>query len=160
MGPSDLLYAANVIYTSVLAGFMISYVITMGSFFTHALSRGRRAELQALLLPFHKDENVNRRYAAWVLGQVLVAAASLLADLLTGAGRPVGAQILAVAAMPLWYAVHLATGFARDEHLAEGGPPEVSQQVIQRFCRLNLPFHRGYAAVYLVAAAWLLAGVL
>lgn len=161
MDAPGLLYAANVIYTSVLAGFMISYVITMGSFFTHTLSHGRRAELQALLLPFNRDENVSRRYAAWVLGQVVVAAASLLSDLLSaGVDRPLGAQVFAVAAMPLWYAVHVTTGFARAEHLAEGGPPDVPQHVIQRFTRLNLPFHSGYAAVYLVAAGWLLVGIL
>lgn len=45
MSPAAALYAVNVVYTAVLAGFMISYVVTMGSFFTHTLSHGRRREL-------------------------------------------------------------------------------------------------------------------
>lgn len=157
----SLLYAATIVYTAVLAGFMISYVVTMGAFFTHTLSHGKRAELQHLLLPFNDDERVSTKYAAWVLGQVVVAAASLIAGLLSDAtDRPLGAQIFAVAAMPLWYAIHVGSGFARVEHVAEGGPAEVPDEVIRRFVRLNLPIHGVYAAVYLVAAGWLLAGVL
>ena len=136
---------------------MISYVVTMGSFFTHTLSHGRRRELQRLLLPFNRDEHVSTRYAAWVLGQVVVAAVSLALN----AGRaPLAAQIFAVAAMPLWYAVHVGSGFARAEHLAEGGPEDVPEWEIKRFLRLNLPIHCGYAAVYVAAALWLLAGLL
>lgn len=154
---SNVLYAATIVYTSVLAGFMISYVVTFGAFFDHTLSHGKRRELQDLLLPFNRDERVSLRYAAWVLGQVLVALASLVAN----AGRlPLAAQVLAVAVMPLWYLVHVASGFARDEHLAEGGPDDVPEQVIDRFVRRNRPFHSGYAVAYLVTAGWLLAGVL
>ena len=95
--------------------------------------------------------------AAWVLGQVVVAAVSLALN----AGRaPLAAQIFAVAAMPLWYAVHVSSGFARAEHLAEGGPEDVPEREIKRFLRLNLPIHCGYAAVYVAAALWLLAGLL
>lgn len=154
-----LLHAATLIYTSVLAGFMISYVITIGALFSHALRTGRRRELQAVLLPFHKDVPVSTTYAAWVLGQVLVAASSLAANLLLDSGRPLGGQIAAVVAMPLWYTVHVASGFARDEHLAEGGPPDVPEEVVQRFVRRNLPMHTGYAAAYLIAAAWLAVGL-
>ena len=50
MNLPNVLYALNAVYTGVLAGFMISYVVTMGSFFTHTLSHGRRRELQRLLL--------------------------------------------------------------------------------------------------------------
>ena len=157
MSPAAALYAVNVVYTAVLAGFMISYVVTMGSFFTHALSHGRRRELQRLLLPFNRDEHVSTRYAAWVLGQVVVAAVSLALN----AGRaPLAAQIFAVAAMPLWFAVHVVSGFARAERLAEGGSEDVPEQEIKRFVRLNLPIHSGYAAVYVVADLWLLAGLL
>ena len=157
MSPAAALYAVNVVYTAVLAGFMISYVVTMGSFFTHTLSHGRRRELQRLLLPFNRDEHVSARYAAWVLGQVVVAAVSLALN----AGRsPLAAQIFAVAAMPLWYAMHVGSRFARTEHLAEGGPEDVPEREIKRFLRLNLPIHCGYAAVYVAAALWLLAGLL
>ena len=157
MSPAAALYAINVVYTAVLAGFMISYVVTMGSFFTHALSHGRRRELQRLLLPFNRDEHVSTRYAAWGLGQVVVAAVSLALN----AGRvPLAAQIFAVAAMPLWFAVHVVSGFARAERLAEGGSEDVPEQEIKRFIRLNLPIHSGYAAVYVVADLWLLAGLL
>ena len=157
MSPAAALYAVNVVYTAVLAGFMISYVVTMGSFFTHTLSHGRRRELQRLLLPFNRDEHVSTKYAAWVLGQVVVAAVSLALN----AGRvPLAAQIFAVAAMPLWYAVHVGSGFARAEHLAEGGPEDVPEREIKRFLHLNLPIHCGYAAVYIAAALWLLAGLL
>ena len=153
----ELLYAVAVVCTAVLAGFMISYVVTMGSFFTHTLSHGRRRELQRLLLPFNRDEHVSTKYAAWVLGQVVVAAVSLALN----AGRaPLAAQIFAVAAMPLWYVVHVGSGFARAEHLAEGGPEDVPEREIKRFLRLNLPIHCGYAAVYIAAALWLLAGLL
>ena len=157
MSPAAALYAVNVVYTAVLAGFMISYVVTMGSFFTHTLSHGRRRELQRLLLPFNRDEHVSAKYAAWVLGQVVVAAVSLALN----AGRaPLAAQIFAVAAMPLWYAVHVGSGFARAEHLAEGGPSDVPEQEVARFVRLNLPFHSGYACLYLVTALALVVGAL
>ncbi|WP_194947985.1 hypothetical protein [Actinomyces trachealis] len=149
-------YGLNIVYTAVLAGFMISYVVTMGSFFNHTLSHGRRPELQQLLLPFHKDEKVSTKYAAWVLGQVLVAGVSLA---LNFSHLPLGAQVLAVLAMPLWYMFHRFSGFARLEHLAEGGPQDVPDQVVQRFVRLNLPVHSAYAAVYLLTAAWLVAGL-
>ena len=66
----------------------------------------------------------------------------------------------AVAAMPLWFAVHVVSGFARAERLAEGGSEGVPEQEIKRFVRLNLPIHSGYAAVYVVADLWLLAGLL
>ncbi|WP_234042701.1 hypothetical protein [Actinomyces weissii] len=128
----------------------------MGAFFNYPLSRGRRQELQHLLLPFHKDEKVSAKYAAWVLGQVLVAGASLA---LNHSHLPLGAQVLAVVAMPLWYTFHRFSGFARLEHLAEGGPQDVPDQVVQRFVRLNLPVHSGYALVYLLTAAWLVAGL-
>jgi len=62
--------------------------------------------------------------------------------------------------MPLWYAVHVSSGFARAEHLAAGGPEDVPEREIKRFLRLNLPIHCGYAAVYVAAALWLLAGLL
>lgn len=154
---ANLLYAFNIVYAAILAGFMISYVVTMGSFFTHALGHGRRRELQGILLPFHRDQRVGVKYAAWVLGQVVVAAVSLALN----AGRlPLAAQILAVVAMPLWYAVYVASGFARVEQLAEGGPEDVPEDVIQRFVRLNLPIHTGFAAVYVVAALALVAGLL
>ncbi|MCL3777570.1 MULTISPECIES: hypothetical protein [unclassified Actinomyces] len=154
---SNVLYGATIVYTCVLAGFMISYVVTFGAFFDHALSHGRRHELQRLLLPFSRDERVNTTYAAWLYGQVLVALASLVAN----AGRlPLAAQVLAVAVFPLWCLVHFASGFARDEHLAEGGPEDVPEQVVDRFVRRNRPFHSGYAVAYLVTALWLLAGVL
>ena len=150
---SNVLYAFNAVYTGVLAGFMISYVVTMGSFFTHVLSHGRRQELQQILLPFNRDTRVSTTYAIWVLGQVVVAAVSLALN----AGRlPLAAQIFAVAAMPLWFAVHVVSGFARAERLAE----DVPEQEIKRFVRLNLPIHSGYAAVYVVADLWLLAGLL
>lgn len=151
-----LFYGLNIVYTAVLAGFMISYVVTMGSFFNHTLSHGRRIELQHLLLPFHKDQKVSTKYAAWVLGQVLVAGASLT---LSYSHLPLGAQVLAVVAMPLWYAFHRVSGFSRLEHLAEGGPEDVPDQVVQRFVRLNLPVHSAYAAIYLLTAAWLVAGL-
>ena len=62
--------------------------------------------------------------------------------------------------MPLWFAVHVVSGFARAERLAEGGSEDVPEQEIKRFVRLNLPIHSGYAAVYVVADLWLLAGLL
>ena len=46
------------------------------------------------------------------------------------------------------------------ERLAEGGSEDVPEQEIKRFVRLNLPIHSGYAAVYVVADLWLLAGLL
>ncbi|GEM_PF-749542 len=157
MNLPNVLYALNAVYTGVLAGFMISYVVTMGSFFTHVLSHGRRQELQQILLPFNRDTRVSTTYAIWVLGQVVVAAVSLALN----AGRlPLAAQIFAVAAMPLWFAVHVVSGFARAERLAEGGSEDVPEQEIKRFIRLNLPIHSGYAAVYVVADLWLLAGLL
>ncbi|BDA65380.1 hypothetical protein [Actinomyces capricornis] len=39
------LYAATLVDTAVLAGFMISYVITIDAFFSHALRTGRRRHL-------------------------------------------------------------------------------------------------------------------
>jgi len=157
MSFSGGVYALNIVYTAVLAGFMISYVVTMGAFFTYALGHGKRRELQEVLLPFGRDTRVTKNYAAWVLGQVLVAAASLILN----AGRlPLLPQILAVGAMPLWYAVHVLSGFARCEHLAEGGPSDVPEQEVARFVRLNLPFHSGYACLYLVTALALVVGAL
>lgn len=72
---------------------------------------------------------------------------------------PLGAQVLTVVAMPLWYTFHRLSGFARLEYLAKDGPQDVSEQVVRRFVRLNLPVHSGYALVYLLTAAWLVAGL-
>ena len=77
----ELLYAVAVVCTAVLAGFMLSYVVTMGPSSPNALRHDRRAELQRILLPFNRDEHVGTEYTAWVLGQVVVAALWLLTAL-------------------------------------------------------------------------------
>ena len=54
-------YAVLLVFLEVSAGLGAIAVLSH----PHTLSHGRRAELQALLLPFNRDENVSRRYAAY-----------------------------------------------------------------------------------------------
>ena len=148
---AHFLYLTNVILCAVLAGYLLSYVITLGAYFTHMLRSGGLEKLQQSYAPFRAGSNVKLLYGTCYLVQLVVSVVSLLLSL----SRPLPAQVYAVAVLPIFLTVHVATGFGTvEEKMVSGGA--LTQQEIDRYTKLNRPLHLFYAALYVISAAWLI----
>ena len=83
-------YLTNTILCAVLIGYLTSYVITLGSYYTYMLRTGRVKELQASYAPFRTDSNTKALYRICFALQVVFAAVSLL---LNHSTHPLPAQV-------------------------------------------------------------------
>jgi hypothetical protein len=70
--------------------------------------------------------------------------------------RGVGIAAVAALASPLWYAVHLASGFGVVEPTVVGSVQAVPPELGARFVLLNLPMHLFATALVLAALSVLL----
>ena len=91
-------YLTNTILCAVLIGYLTSYVITLGSYYTYMLRTGRVKELQASYAPFRTDSNTKALYRICFALQVVFAAVSLL---LNHSTHPLPAQVYALAIL-IW----------------------------------------------------------
>ena len=148
-------YLTNTILCAVLIGYLTSYVITLGSYYTYMLRNGRVKELQASYAPFRTDSNTKALYRICFALQVVFAAVSLL---LNHSTHPLPAQVYALAILPIFLSIHGVTGFGKvEEKMASG--KELTEPEIDLYTKLNLPLHLVYAALYLIGATWLVAAL-
>ena len=111
-------YLTNTILCAVLIGYLTSYVITLGSYYTYMLRNGRVKELQASYAPFRTDSNTKALYRICFALQVVFAAVSLL---LNHSTHPLPAQVYALAILPIFLTIHVVTGFGKvEEKMASG----------------------------------------
>jgi hypothetical protein len=148
-------YLANTILCAVLVGYLTSYVITLGSYFTHMLKNAKVEVLQESYAPFRVSSKTKSLYGICFLAQVAIAVVSLL---LNHSAHPLPAQVYAVAVLPVFLAIHIATGFGKvEEKMVSGGT--MTQQEVDFYTKLNLPLHLIYAALYAISAVWLIAAL-
>lgn len=148
-----LTYLTNTLLCAVLVGYLTSYAITLGSYFTHMLRNDGVKELQESYAPFRAGSNTKALYGICFVLQIVVAAVSLA---LNHSARPLPAQVYALAILPIFMTVHVVTGFGRVEEKMVSGK-ELTRPEIALYTKHNLPLHLIYAALYLIGAAWLAA---
>ncbi len=148
-------YLLTTILSGILTGFMISYCITLGDYFTYMIKQKKISELQVSYSKFRLQHRAKLRYNYWVVGQFIVSIISLL---LNAGNYPLSGQLLALVALPLLLTAHTLTGFIKIEEKMFSGA-QLSTAEIRNFARYNLPLHRLYALAYGTATIWLTLGI-
>ena len=153
MNIADYLYISNIILCAVLAGFMVSYSITLGAYFTYMLKNGKLKQLQETYTPFRETTRAKMWYSVWVIAQTVVALLSLIFN---AQNHFLIAQIYAVAVFPLYMIFHQIIGFGKVEEKVNSGNKNISNAEVKLHSRYNLPLHRTYAVLYFIAVIWLI----
>ncbi|MDU0348145.1 hypothetical protein [Actinomyces sp. MRS3W] len=151
MPGSLILRLLAVLTTTMVAGFLTMYCLTIGGYFSHMVRTAQIEDLQRTYAPFRRRTHLKTIYAAAMLVQFFIAVAALT----SGWHAPLTGRVLAVCALPLLLAVHRITGFTNPEETLVSGQA-LSDAEAARYLRLNLPLHAFYACFYTLTAAWTL----
>ncbi|AWE41483.1 MULTISPECIES: hypothetical protein [unclassified Actinobaculum] len=155
MTHASTVLAIATLTTAMIAGFLVSYCVTLGGWFTHMTGSGRARTAQEYYTPFRVASHLKQRYGAWMLLQPLLAIFSLI---LNARSQPLAPQIALLLPLPLLLLIHSWSGFGKiEEDFASG--KELSGEQEARYAQLNLPLHRLYALFYIIAAVWLILAV-
>lgn len=146
-----MVYLANIVLSAIMAGFMVSYTITLGGYFSYMVKMARLRELQATYAPFRAVTHAKAQYGVWVMLQFALALASLVANY----HHNFAPQMYAVLVLPAYYVFHHWVGFGKIEEKLNSGNGALSSQECKKYLRLNVPLHQIYALLYALAAAWL-----
>ncbi len=149
---ASIVLAVASLSTAMIAGFLVSYCVTLGGWFTHMTGSGRARIAQEYYTPFRVASHLKQRYDAWMLFQPLLAIFSLI---LNARIQPLAPQIALVLPLPMLLLIHSCTGFGQIEEAFASGK-DLSGEQEARYAQLNLPLHRLYALFYMIPAIWLI----
>jgi len=140
----------QIIYTSIMSGMMLMYVITIGSYFNYILKNKMFGALQDYSL-FRKNTRVQMNHSIASIGQVVLSVVSLVINYDLG----VFPLIVAVMVPLIILFCHIFTGFGKAEQLVVGGK-ELNDRTIKVYLSWNKTLHIAYTIFYMVSAALLL----
>lgn len=146
---NDVILKIHVIYTSVMAGMMLMYFITIGSYFDYILKHEMFRAFQDYSL-FRKNTKVQRNHAIVMIGQVLLSVISLFVN----GDRGWMPLLFAVLVPVIMLVFHLLTGFGKVENLVNSAE-KLDEKTIKTYLMWNLPLHFLYTLLYLVSAFYL-----
>lgn len=147
---AQALWALNLVWQAVAAGFAFSYAVTLGAFFQWQVRAGDDEFFTRVYTPFRTTLRLKWRYRLFMpFGPALTAAASLAFNHSAHAALP---QVLAVVVFFLYYFLaHVPTGFAKaEEDLVSGKGLTERQRRI--YLRLNIPLHILMGSLYAATA--------
>lgn len=147
----DLIYNLNIIYTAILAGSMIMYSITLGSYFTYLGKNNMLEGFKDYYGVFRKNTNVKLIFMIYLTGQTLLAIISILLN----KTKPLLGQILSFLSIIVIGFGHSISGFLKSEEKLNSAS-DLSVKVVDNYIKYNIPLHILYSIYYIVAAYILL----
>jgi hypothetical protein len=144
-----------VLFTGVVAGFMLGHALILAQFLDWMLASGTPA-LSRAYPAFRGSAGRAGLVAYYAVAGLQVAATSvfLLVSLVTRRHR--SAALVACVAAALWIAVHYASGFGSLEADVLQSTRDLPREVADRFVGWNVPIHLFHAATLALAFGALL----
>lgn len=150
-----IFYLLTIVLSGILTGFMVSYCLTLGHYFSYLATQQKIDQIQPTYAAFRSKHRAKLWYVCWMIGQFFIAGLTLLLH----SNYPPAGQLFALAAFPLLILLRALTGFAQVEEKMFSGA-QLSAAELQHFVRCNLPLHRLYALLYGTATILLLLGMI
>lgn len=144
-----------VLFTGVVAGFMLGHALILAPFLDWMLASGTPA-LSRAYPAFRGSAGRAGLGAYYAVAGLQVAATSVFLLLSLATRRRRGAALLAGVAGALWVAVHYASGFGALEADVLQSTREITPEVAARFVGWNVPIHLFHAVTLAVALGALL----
>lgn len=145
-----LLLRLQIVYTAIMSGTMLMYVITIGNYFSYILKHRIPHAFEDYAV-FRKNTRAPLKHSIVLLGQVAISIISLMINYDRG-----GAALLVGVAVPLvMLCFHVFTGFGKVENLINSAQT-VDEKMIEKYLFWNIPLHILYFLLYAVSAMLLL----
>ena len=141
-----MLYSLTIILTAVIAGFMLSYCITLGAYFNHLLQTRKDEGFSSYYAPFRKSKQAVFWYKLVCCTQIVMAILSCLFS-----SQTLFPKVIALIPFLLLFICHLLTGFGKsEEHIHSGLPIDNLHRSI--YLKWNFPLHFFYFLAFFISA--------
>ena len=141
-----MLYSLTIILTAVIAGFMLSYCITLGAYFNHLLQTRKDEGFSSYYAPFRKSKQAVFWYKLVCGTQIVMAILSCLFS-----SQTLFPKVIALIPFLLLFICHLLTGFGKsEEHIHSGLPIDDLHRSI--YLKWNFPLHFFYFLTFFISA--------
>ena len=141
-----MLYSLTIILTAVIAGFMLSYCITLGAYFNHLLQTRKDEGFSSYYAPFRKSKQAVFWYKLVCCTQIVMAILSCLFS-----SQTLFPKVIALIPFLLLFICHLLTGFGKsEEHIHSGLPIDDLHRSI--YLKWNFPLHFFYFLTFFISA--------
>lgn len=141
-----MLYSLTIILTAVIAGFMLSYCITLGAYFNHLLQTRKDEGFSSYYAPFRKSKQAVFWYKLVCCTQIVMAILSCLFS-----SQTLFPKVIALIPFLLLFICHLLTGFGKsEEHIHSGLPIDDLHRSI--YLKWNFPLHFFYFLAFFISA--------
>ena len=107
-----MLYSLTIILTAVIAGFMLSYCITLGAYFNHLLQTRKDEGFSSYYAPFRKSKQAVFWYKLVCCTQIVMAILSWLFS-----SQTLFQKVIALIPFLLLFIFHWLTGLARARNI-------------------------------------------
>ncbi len=141
-----MLYRLTIVMTALIAGFMLSYCIILGSYFNHLLAERRDEGFSEYYTPFRKSRRAVIWYRLVCVLQISLAALSCLLS-----PHEPFPKIMALAPFMVLFICHWLTGFGKSEEHINSGLP-IDQHHRTTYLKWNIPLHVFYFLVFFLSA--------
>ncbi len=134
----------QIIYTAILAGMMLMYSITLGSYFNFILKNKMFNAFRDYSL-FRKNSKVQLLHTIVLVGQAIYSVISLIIN------HKLGLFPLLIAALIpiIMLAIHLLSGFAKVESLVNSSQ-NLGESTVKKYLQWNIPLHILYTLLYVI----------
>lgn len=140
------MYSLTIILTAVIAGFMLSYCITLGAYFNHLLQTRKDEGFSSYYAPFRKSKQAVFWYKLVCCTQIVMAILSCLFS-----SQTLFPKVIALIPFLLLFICHLLTGFGKsEEHIHSGLPIDDLHRSI--YLKWNFPLHFFYFLAFFISA--------
>lgn len=141
-----MLYSLTIILTAVIAGFMLSYCITLGAYFNHLLQTRKDEGFSSYYAPFRKSKQAVFWYKLVCCTQIVMAILSCLFS-----SQTLFPKVIALVPFLLLFICHWLTGFRKsEEHIHSGLPIDNLHRSI--YLKWNFPLHFFYFLAFFISA--------
>ena len=144
-------YDMTIVLTAMMAGFMLSYCLTIGGYFNYLLTTKKDDGFSDYYSPFRREKHIPKWYGACVVCQFATALLSLLVNWQSGHWP---ASLGAVLPLILLLLAHRLTGFGESEELINSG--QINDVRRRIYLKWNLPLHFSYFILYFAASVFLI----
>lgn len=140
----------QIIYTAIMSGMMLMYIVTLGSYFNYILKNRMLSGFQDYS-DFRSNTKVQTNHSIILFGQVIVSIISLIFNYNKGFIPLCFSLIVPI----LMLVFHVLTGFGKVENLINSGQ-KVERNQVEKYVTWNIPLHIIYFILYLISAEQLL----
>lgn len=141
-----MFYDLTLLLTAVIAGFMLSYSVTLGAYFNYLLRQELDQGFSHFYSQFRRNTAVASLYRMCVGLQFFLGLVSLLVS-----SPLVTVRVLGIIPLMVLLVCHHVTGFAKSEEAINSGK-SISTDMRQNYLKWNLPLHYFYFVIYFVSA--------